>query len=102
MMEGLRKNNPSRGTDTAKHRGRHLPTSLLGSVFTRNTAVPQTSQGLVRTPASSFPRALGWWVGLPYPLSQSRPHIPLRDAFGSDTLESSPEKVKEHLGLSSR
>lgn len=24
VMEGLRKNNPSRGTDTAKHRGRHL------------------------------------------------------------------------------
>ena len=28
VMEGLRKNNPSRGTDTAKHRGGRLPPAL--------------------------------------------------------------------------
>lgn len=44
VMEGLRKNNPSRGTDTAKHRGEQGPSLPLHST---NPSVPRLGASLV-------------------------------------------------------
>jgi hypothetical protein len=49
VMEGLRKNNPSRGTDTAKHRGGQEPSAFMASIrYLPNHTILRARQGLFR------------------------------------------------------
>ncbi|XP_053461207.1 pleckstrin homology domain-containing family A member 6 isoform X6 [Nycticebus coucang] len=50
VMEGLRKNNPSRGTDTAKHRGGLGPSATYGS----NSPASPLSSASLTSPLSPF------------------------------------------------
>uniref|UniRef100_H0X5S0 Pleckstrin homology domain containing A6 n=1 Tax=Otolemur garnettii TaxID=30611 RepID=H0X5S0_OTOGA len=50
VMEGLRKNNPSRGTDTAKHRGGLGPSATCGS----NSPASPLSSASLTSPLSPF------------------------------------------------
>lgn len=80
VMEGLRKNNPSRGTDTAKHRGEQGPSLPLHST---NPSMPR----LGASPVSVLPRGrqqhpLGEMEALVHALISAflcSDHRPLRD-----------------------
>lgn len=69
VMEGLRKNNPSRGTDTAKHRGGYFSAGPLQR--TPSTLVPFLALALCSEPVRAFsgsqvfPWTLGCQVGFP-------------------------------------
>lgn len=71
VMEGLRKNNPSRGTDTAKHRGQQAPSLSWHST---NLVVPWLGTALV--PPS---RAGGALVHILLPALLHSGHRPLGD-----------------------
>lgn len=82
-MEGLRKNNPSRGTDTAKHRGRHLhawtlvaspPTTTKGPTHDLR-ADPDTSEAVVST-STLCPRPRGPLRSQPVILTLWGPPLP--------------------------
>uniref|UniRef100_A0A8C7BEU7 Pleckstrin homology domain containing A6 n=2 Tax=Neovison vison TaxID=452646 RepID=A0A8C7BEU7_NEOVI len=77
VMEGLRKNNPSRGTDTAKHRGGLGPTATYSS----NSPASPLSSASLTSPLSPFSLVSG---------SQGSPTKP-----GSSELKASHEQNKK-------
>ncbi|XP_039083381.1 pleckstrin homology domain-containing family A member 6 isoform X4 [Hyaena hyaena] len=77
VMEGLRKNNPSRGTDTAKHRGGLGPTATYSS----NSPASPLSSASLTSPLSPFSLVSG---------SQGSPTKP-----GSTEPKASYEQIKK-------
>ncbi|XP_028620456.1 pleckstrin homology domain-containing family A member 6 isoform X10 [Grammomys surdaster] len=83
VMEGLRKNNPSRGTDTAKHRGGLGPSATYSS----NSPASPLSSASLTSPLSPFSMVSG---------SQGSPTKP-----GSSETKTGYEPIKKDPGQTS-
>uniref|UniRef100_A0A452SJK3 Pleckstrin homology domain containing A6 n=1 Tax=Ursus americanus TaxID=9643 RepID=A0A452SJK3_URSAM len=93
VMEGLRKNNPSRGTDTAKHRGGLGPTATYSS----NSPASPLSSASLTSPLSPFSLVSGS-QGSPTKPGSSEPKAS-HEQSKKDTPQTSPLDTAKDISL---
>ncbi|EFB17060.1 hypothetical protein PANDA_006663, partial [Ailuropoda melanoleuca] len=93
VMEGLRKNNPSRGTDTAKHRGGLGPTTTYSS----NSPASPLSSASLTSPLSPFSLVSGS-QGSPTKPGSSEPKAS-HEQSKKDTPQTSPLDTARDISL---
>ncbi|XP_075853047.1 pleckstrin homology domain-containing family A member 6 isoform X7 [Microcebus murinus] len=93
VMEGLRKNNPSRGTDTAKHRGGLGPSASYGS----NSPASPLSSASLTSPLSPFSLVSGS-QGSPTKPGSSEPKASYEQSR-KDSRQTSPLDTPRDISL---